>query len=355
MSDGDVVVVYRLGKDGKPEPLDGDHKKVVKIPDFQREDKVEEVTYEKAVKLRGKGETVDLYRRVNGELELFEGDVVPADVIYGHVVKGRLMRGATYTVRTHLELWAAQAVVVPRCGLRATTKAGIERAYIDGGFQADSDIEIGHELSLNSLFNLGADLSKRDTSGQLVTVQRNPKNDMPFAPNFDPHFWDGRAILCSLTPEKTRSKLGQAFGERPCLPQVTLLERRADDGLINVQLESGIVWSGVDPSRFDLTRAQLQQIQQFRENRRNEVREELPEPVIGMRTELTNVGPSFAAVNGANHNYPEPSVSSPTGRAAFSQDSRSTNPKHFQAETAPVADFAVEFGETSCPSMENRK
>ncbi|MGB6496355.1 MAG: sigma-70 family RNA polymerase sigma factor [Candidatus Acidiferrum sp.] len=52
------------------------------------------------------------------------------------------------------EVWAPQAVRVPRCGLRASSEAGIERAFVDNQVHAQLDLEIGHEMSQKELRKL---------------------------------------------------------------------------------------------------------------------------------------------------------------------------------------------------------
>ncbi len=76
------------------------------------------------------------------------------------------------------EVWSAQAVRVPRCGMVATTKAGIERAYVDGNAQVRMEIELSHQMD----------------------IEARRKLIVPFRP--DP--WDGRPRFTAFTDERTK-------------------------------------------------------------------------------------------------------------------------------------------------------
>ncbi len=83
------------------------------------------------------------------------------------------------------EIWAAQAVRVPRCGLN-NTKAHLERAYLDGNRQSQLDIEIGHQLTMRFRQQLirmvpaeGYDRTEREQSGRVCFTNFKEERDNP--------------------------------------------------------------------------------------------------------------------------------------------------------------------------------
>ncbi len=144
-------------------------------------------------------------------------------------------------------IWATQATRVPRVGLTATTRAGIERAFVDGSLQVQRDIEIAHEMDLAwraKLFAYEEDLVAR---------------------GINPHEWDGRAMGTWFKNLETSEGLDKSLPSGDVgKPRATLLRMRPD-GLIDVllregieaPLDPGVTWSGAHPTQVELIQPKI--------------------------------------------------------------------------------------------------